>query len=211
MAKARWIKLYYGIKDSAVWSDPIRLKAWVDILLSANYRDKDWFKNGQTIRIKRGQFVTSIRKLAESWKCSPNTVRRILKQFEELNMIEHNSGTGRYTMITVVKYGVFQDSKIPDGYTDEHSDGYTDEHTDGYSDGYTDGTQHKNNKNNKNNTKNKKNVPGPPSPSAGVPDGSDGYGAPPPGWDQECEEQFLKDKPYNPRQTRLEWWQFWKE
>ena len=204
---ARWIKLYAGIEYSAVWSDPLRLKAWVDILLKANYRDKEWFHNGQVIMIKRGQFVTSIRKLAESWKCSTNTVRRILKQFEELHMIEHNSDTLRYTLVTVVKYGDFQDGKIPDGYTekhsDEHSDGYSDGYSDRHSDGYSDGIQHKNiYKNNRTNRNIRE-----PAPPLG---GPDGYGEPPDGWDDECERQFLEDAPQNPGKTRKDWWEFWK-
>lgn len=200
MGKPRWIKIYSGIKNSAVWNDPLRLKAWIDILLSANYQDREWFHNGQVLKIKRGQFVTSIRKLAESWKCSTNTVRRILIQFEELHMIERKSDTLRYTLLTVVKYVDFQDGKVHDGY----SDGYTDEHSDGYSDGhsdeYSDGTQHKNIKKEKKEEE--------PEPHLG---GPDGFGDPPAGWDDECEERYQYDHQWNPKQSRRDWWEFWKE
>jgi DNA-binding transcriptional regulator YhcF (GntR family) len=129
-----WIKIHKKIIDSAVWSDPLRLKAWIHILVSANYEDKDWFANGRLIRIQRGQFMTSHRKLSEAWGCSISTVNRILKQFVDLNMIEvekpHNVGT----LLTVVKYSDFQDVRNTKQYTDEYTDKYTDEYTDEYTD-----------------------------------------------------------------------------
>ena len=197
MSKARWIKLYYGIKESAVWGDALRLKAWIDILLSANYKDKEWFRNGCVVKVKRGQFITSIRKLAASWKVSPNTVRRILDQFVELNMIERDSDTGRYTLITIVKYGIFQDCNIPDEYTDEH----TDEHSDEYTDEHTDGIQHKNIKNNKKEKKEEE---------SSAPDGGpDIHGPAPEGWDDAKEASFQESCRVTPSYTRIEWWDDW--
>lgn len=137
-----WIKIHKKIIESAVWSDPLRLKAWIHILLSANYEDKEWFVNGRLMQIKRGQLPTSIRKLSEAWGCSGGTVERILDQFQELGMIEVEAPSKKYTLLTVVKYSDFQDKR----YSDRHTDEYTDEHTDRYSDEYTDGVQLKNNK-----------------------------------------------------------------
>jgi DNA-binding transcriptional MocR family regulator len=105
--------------------------------VSANYEDKEWFANGRLVQIQRGQLVTSNRKLQEAWGCSTNTVARILQQFAEMGMIEVEKPYKRYTLLTVVKYSIFQGGRHTDGYTD----GYTDEHTDGYGDGYGDGTQ----------------------------------------------------------------------
>lgn len=203
MSKKRWIKLFYGIKDSAVWSDPLRLKAWLDILLSANYKDKEWFKNGQPIKVNRGQFVTSIRKLSLEWKCSRDTVRRILKQFDDLDMIRHEVRPGKYTLITVVKYGVFQDVSDVYSSTDKATDKDTDEYTDKATDKDTDTTQHKNIKNIKKEKKEEE-----PEPHLG---GPDGFGDPPVGWDDECEERYQYDHQWNPKQSRQDWWEFWKE
>jgi hypothetical protein len=144
-----WIKLHRQIKSSAVWNDPLRLKAWIDILISANTEDKEWFASGRLYQIKRGQYPTSNRKLQEAWGCSTNTVDRILKQFQDLGMIKVEKPHKRYTLLTVVKYGDFQNR----GYVDRDSDGDIDRDNDRDSDGDNDGVQLKNNiriyKNNK--------------------------------------------------------------
>ena len=116
-------------------------------------------------------------------------------------MIERDSGTGKYTLITVIKYGVFQDCNIPDGYTDGYTDEHTDEYIDGYTDEHTDGIQHKNIKNIK---EEKKKEPVPPL------GGPDGFGDPPAGWDDECEEKYQYDHRWNPKQSRQDWWDYWK-
>lgn len=128
-----WIKLHKKLLNSAVWSDNRRLKAWIHILLSANYEDKEWFANGRLIQIKRGQFVTSNRKLQEAWGCSTNTVSGILKQFAEMGMIEVECPNKKYTLITVVKYSDFQDK------------GHTKGDIEGDSEGDSEGVQLKNN------------------------------------------------------------------
>jgi len=146
-----WIKIHKKIIDSAVWSDPLRLKAWIHILISANYEDKEWFANGRLVQIKRGQLVTSNRKLQEAWGCSTNTVTRILQQFAEMGMIEVEKPYKRYTLLTVVKYSNFQDK----GYTNRDSDRDSDEDIDRDSDGDSDGVQLKKSRSIKNNQEEK--------------------------------------------------------
>ena len=140
-----WIKIHKKLMKSAIWQDPLRLKAWMHILLSANYEDKEWLCNKEVVTIKKGQFITSNRKLQDAWGCSANTVRRILSQLQQLDMIKVEISPYRYTLLTVINYGVYQDR----GYTDGYTNGYTDEYTDEHTDGYTDGTQLRIYKNNK--------------------------------------------------------------
>lgn len=130
-----WITLHKKIMESAVWSDPLRLKAWIHILLSANYEDKEWFIHGRVQKIKRGQFVTSNRKLQEAWNCSQRTVSRILKQLEELDMIKVETPHKRYTLLTVVKYGVYQDRRNSKDYNEGYSEGHSEDYKEGSSEG----------------------------------------------------------------------------
>ena len=194
MSKQRWIKLYSGLMESAVWSDPLRLKAWIYILLNANYKSKDWFKNGQVVKVKRGQFVTSIRKLAIAWGCSRETTRRILKQLQDLHMIRYECVTLRYTLVTVIKYEVFQDGNAVGCDSDKDSDKDSDT------------TQLRIIKNNKKENKSKE--PTPPAP----PDvGPDGYGEIPDGWTEQDEKEFQMMYEDNDWKTRKKWAEHWKE
>ena len=110
-----WIKTYRSITDHWVWQDNLRFKAWMDILLRANHKAKRVRFNKGFVDLKKGQTITSLQKLADSWLCCKDTVSNILKEFESDGMITVNSDNHR-TLITVVKYGDFQ------GVSDAESD-----------------------------------------------------------------------------------------
>ena len=113
-----WIKLNRQIQDHWVWSDPEKLKAWLDILLMANHEAKKVGLREGLITIKRGQFITSIGKLAERWKWSRERVRRFLNILERDSMITRKSDTFK-TTITVVNYGKFQGERHSNETTNE--------------------------------------------------------------------------------------------
>ena len=138
MADSGWIKLHRSIMDSGVYSDNLRFKAWVDLILRANHEDKEWFDRGRLVKVKKGQCVTSIRKLSDAWGCDVKTTRKILDQFVEMGMIEHSARTGRYTVITLVKYGFYQSNGSHKSHTDSHTDSTADSHTDSPIDSHTD-------------------------------------------------------------------------
>ena len=126
-----WIKIFRSIEQSAVWADPLRLKAWIWSLLHANYEDAEWIRNGSIVTIHKGQCATSNRKLQLAWNCCSKTVTKILKQFEELNMIRVESPGKRYTLLTVEKYSLYQDV----GNTKGHTKGYKEVNSKGDSEG----------------------------------------------------------------------------
>ena len=206
---SRWIKLYPKIRESAVWSNPVRFKAFCDLLMSANYKDKDWFYRGQLVKIKKGQFVTSLRKLSISWGVSKDTVKNILAQFEELGMIKCDYQTVRYTLITIVKYGVYQSKKgiglDTDSDTDLDTDYDTELDTDSDAEQDTDSTQHKNIY--KNNTERKEYKEAAP-PDGGGPDGK---GEIPEGWTEKDESEFQMMYEDNDWKTRAAWAAYWKD
>lgn len=131
MSSKGWIKIHRKIMESAIWSDPLRLKAWMHILLSANHEDKDVFMNGTRVIVREGQFITSNRKLQAAWGCSTNTVRRILQQLQDMDMIEHETPQQRYTLLTVINYGFYQDRGYGDGDSDRDTDRDSDRDSDG--------------------------------------------------------------------------------
>ena len=164
-----WIKLYRQLQDCWIWLDkePFdKRSAWVDLLLTANHSDKKILFNGELITVKRGQILTSVRKLSAKWKWSVNKVYRFLKLLEDDEMLQKESDKDR-TLLTIENYSVFQCCE----YTNENSNG----NTNGNSDEYTSETptktptntptehkqeckEYKNDKNIKNVNKEKKEV-----------------------------------------------------
>jgi DNA replication protein DnaD len=82
-----WISLHRKIRKNWVWQDAEFLKIWVDLLLSANHADKKILINGHLVEVKRGEFVTSLKKLAKEYNYSIKRIRRFLILCELDSMI----------------------------------------------------------------------------------------------------------------------------
>ena len=109
--KNGWICLYRQLQDCFLWlsEEPFDVRsAWIDLLLCCNHHDKKIMFDGKPTIIGRGQYMTSIRKLAEKWKWSKDRVKRFLDVLENENMI-HRDSDNRRTVLTIVNYRVFQD------------------------------------------------------------------------------------------------------
>lgn len=112
-----WICLHRCIQDHWIWQDAHRFKWWVDLLLRASHKDTKVLFDGSLIECKRGQFITSLGKLAEEWMVSRDTVRRFLDALENDLMIARVS-THKMTQITICNYDSYQDIPTTDNTTD---------------------------------------------------------------------------------------------
>ena len=120
-----WIKLYRQIQDNMIWteSEPFdRRSAWIDLIMMANVQNKDIMYRGQMLRIKRGQVYTSIRKLAARWHWSRDKVNRFIKTLIKAHMVEKDNRTQNATLLTIVKYGDFQNRADSDKSTNKSTD-----------------------------------------------------------------------------------------
>ena len=104
-----WIKLNRSIQDSFIWSfdHPQYGLAWIDMLMLANYKDKQILFNGKLQTIKRGSFVTSIVKLAERWHMNRRTVKNFLDVLKSDGMITYEC-TRCCTTVCIVNYEKYQ-------------------------------------------------------------------------------------------------------
>lgn len=106
-----WICIHRKIRECDIWDydEPFsRRDAWIDLLLLANHRDKDTIFDGKKITIKRGQYLTSVRKLAKEWHWGKDKTLKYLRLLEECEMIMR-SADSRRTLITIVNYSIYQD------------------------------------------------------------------------------------------------------
>lgn len=128
-----WIKLYRQIQDNMLWTDSEafdRRSAWIDLIMMANVQNKEIMYRGQVIKIRRGQVYTSIRKLAARWHWSRDKVNRFIKTLQKAHMIERDNRTQSATLLTIVKYGDFQNRADTNKASNKSTDKDTDKDTD---------------------------------------------------------------------------------
>ena len=113
-----WIKLHRAVRENWLWPQKkySPLEAWIDLLLTANHSDGTVWIDGKLVTVPRGSLVTSEVKLSTKWQWARKTVRAYLLTLEGDNSITKKS-TARYTAITLVNYGLYQDSGTTQGTT----------------------------------------------------------------------------------------------
>ena len=112
-----WIKVHRSIRDNWVWSDAEYLRAWLDLLMMANWKDNKRLYKGVLITQKRGQVITTIRNLAERWGWSTGKVKRYLDMLETDHMLTQKRTTNG-TTLTIENYAFYQDERPTDDTTD---------------------------------------------------------------------------------------------
>ena len=65
MSKKGYIKVYRDIQDHWIWQEEFSMaQAWLDLIMMANHKDRKIPFNDTIKVIKRGQHLTSVRKLS---------------------------------------------------------------------------------------------------------------------------------------------------
>lgn len=137
MGDSNWIKLNRSIWDCFLWNfeKPKYGLCWIDMLLMANYKDKNILFDGKRMLVPRGTFVTSMVKLSKRWDMDRATVKRFLNMLQDDGMITYTCNN-RCTVVNIVKYEVYQNFISDDATADST--------TDATADPTADSTQHKN-------------------------------------------------------------------
>lgn len=92
-----------NILDWEWFTDPNTLLVFMYLLIKANWKDKTWGKR----KIKRGQLVTSLAKIAEETGLSVRNVRTTLEHLQATNQVTSES-TSQYRIITIKNYDKYQ-------------------------------------------------------------------------------------------------------
>lgn len=103
------IKLHRQITKNVLWQSPELSHLFIHLLLSASYRDGEYeIASGKVITVRRGQLVTGRFKLAAETGIRHGNIWRLLKRLEKAQQIAMQTHN-KYSLITVVKYGDYQD------------------------------------------------------------------------------------------------------
>ncbi len=99
-----WISLYRRFIDWQWYRDINTKTLFLHLLLKANHKDQKWLD----ITIRRGQFVTSYKNLANETGLSIQNVRTSLNRLKSTQEIQYKT-TNKYTLISIDKYDFYQD------------------------------------------------------------------------------------------------------
>lgn len=104
-----YIKLYRSIQGNFLWDKkPFdKPRAFIDLLLLANHTDNTIVINGKTTVIKRGQYHTSRKKLADRWGWDVKTVDRFLGILKNAEMVTYMGDPFGITL-TIENYSLYQ-------------------------------------------------------------------------------------------------------
>ena len=101
-----WISLHRKILEnpilnrSRVYSN---FEAWIWLLLKANHKDNKFVLGSEIIKVKKGQTITSQKKLCKQFKWGNSKLRTFLKVLVKDEMIELTT-TPKATWITINNY-----------------------------------------------------------------------------------------------------------
>ena len=90
------------------WSDSFHVKAWMDLLLMAAWSEHTRDFQGEPVRLKAGQIITSQRILARRWSVGIKRVRTFLRKVEKSGAIRAHQGAHQSTIITIRNYREYQ-------------------------------------------------------------------------------------------------------
>ncbi len=102
-----WIKTHRAIMENWVYDNPWTFKAFMHLCMTVNIKENPVNFDGKCYIIQPGQRITSVQTLSSEMKFTWRTVNKILKEFEEKDMIRLNP-IGKAFIVTVVNFKRYQ-------------------------------------------------------------------------------------------------------
>jgi hypothetical protein len=113
-----YIKIWRKSLNSGLMKNANLWTFWSWCLLSATWRKRRTFVGYQVVDLEPGQFVFSRTSASESLRMSVQTIRTCLKKLEEMKNLTIKS-TNKYSVITIVNWGSYQDIEGGDQPADQ--------------------------------------------------------------------------------------------
>ena len=111
-----WIALSRDIERHWIWLDARRFQMWVQLLFLCQYQDSEVMIGQFRIKLKRGQFVTTISRLSSYLRSTRPTTYAFLQILEQSKMIKREN-IQKITIVTVLNYTkyqpIFEDVNVP--------------------------------------------------------------------------------------------------
>lgn len=105
-----YVKLFRQL-EKWKWYKNLNTKSlFIHCLIRANYEDSEW----QDIKIEKGTFITSIKKLADELGLTEKQIRVALNHLKRTNEVA-TKGASKYTLIKVVNWALYQSDNLEKG------------------------------------------------------------------------------------------------
>lgn len=82
-----YIKIFRDIREHWIWEDPVKLRCWLDMLLTVNSKPGKVNVGMNLYECGRGQAIRSLSTWAAQWGVNKDTARNFLKLLEKDGMI----------------------------------------------------------------------------------------------------------------------------
>jgi hypothetical protein len=108
---ASYIKLFREIQKHWLYEEKrkfSRYEAWIDLLMMVNHTEGKTMQDGVLVEVKRGERITSIRKLMDRWEWSNTKVVKFLELLSEDEMISFKTTPQKKTVIKILNYEKWQ-------------------------------------------------------------------------------------------------------
>ena len=104
-----WVKLHRKLMDNDLWKEKpfSRGQAWVDLIMLASHKDKEFLFDSVYLPIYKGEIITSKRKLGTRWGWSNSKVDKFLFELEKVKMLSVKSDTKKSTL-KITNYEQYQ-------------------------------------------------------------------------------------------------------
>lgn len=102
-----YIVMWRSIQDSAFWTNPRLIAMYTWILMRAAWEDKEVFEKRNKVKIKAGQFITSLPHASKELGMGQATVDAYLNILVSERIIDRTP-TPKYTVITVLNWAELQ-------------------------------------------------------------------------------------------------------
>lgn len=124
--------IYKSLKDTPFYKNPERKSLWLHLLLEAAYEECTDSFNGHQVTLQRGQLIGSVNLWAEACGISYDSARRSIEYFEAEGMISVQTKKGKsgFTLVKLVNFESYQDSKKHENSADYDANHKTDYNAD---------------------------------------------------------------------------------
>lgn len=107
-----WISLHRKFREHPLWEASYpksKAEAWIDILLMARHKPEPEKKilGNEVVEYRRGEFITSQKKLMKQWGWSKSKLVAFLKLLQEEQMLNVSTDSKK-TRLSVINYDTYQ-------------------------------------------------------------------------------------------------------